>query len=218
MKRRKIADSLCSAADDYGYCPCGLCGRAWIQDGGSCDCTELAYLPSGREVKLGPGCRQRIATDCNVPPGFISRCGTSLHIGKCPGKLGRPVGPLEYGMHGCVPFLPLEYYSRLVVDLMLRDIFIGADGSAFVITKLRPFPVVFHVLEMKLGTVHALHGVVPIEFSSGYGSATLMLDVVRGRFGPIWLSHEVVSVNPCSRCSRNIAILQNLFRRRRASR
>ena len=214
MKRRKIADSLCSAADD-GYCPCGLCGRSWIQDGWSCDCSELAYLASGQELKLGPGCRQRIAADRNVPPGFISRCGTSLHIGRCTGKC---IIPPEYWLDDFVPFLPLEYYSRLVVDLMLRDIFIGADGSAFALTRRRPFPVVFHVLEMKLDTVYALHGALPIEFSSGYGSTCFMLDIVAAGFSPVWLSHEVVSVDRCSRCSRSIALLQARFRRRRAPR
>ena len=204
-------------------CTCGLCSSSWEMSGWWCDGADIAYLASGKRLKLGHGCRERIAVNLNVPPGLIGRKNSLLHIGRSRGKVFVP--PVWTGvihprsitwLEEYVPVLPLEYYSDLVVDLMVRRIFIGADGSAFGINNKRPFPVVFHVRELKVGRVYALHGSIRLVFGSGYCSSSCLLDIDMLEYGPVWMSHEVVSVDHCSRCSRGIAHLQSRFRRRRA--
>ena len=217
-----LADFLCSAAEDRGWCHCGLCSITWREFGWRCDGQSFAYLASGEMMDLGPGCRGNIALKFNVPPGFIGRCGSTLHVGRCPGigfvshtGLGGMFRPKEtYGRKKVVTVLPLEYYSRLVLDLMLRKLFIGADGSVFSLNGGRAFPVVYHVGEMRLGTVYSMYGSLRIEFSTGYRSSSFYLDVQLPHHRRLWLSHEVISVNHRSRCISGIVHIQSRFRRR----
>ena len=220
-----LDDFLCSATDDRGWCPCGLCSFTWKEYGWRCDEQSIAYLPSGGVVDLGPGCRSQIALKLNVPPGFIGRCGMTLHVGRCPGiafvssmELGGLVRPKDiYIQKKIVPVLPMEYYSRMILDLMLRKLFIGADGSAFSLHGSRAFPVVYHVREMRLGTVYYMYKSFRLEFSSGYRSSSFFLDVQLPYHRRLWLSHEVISVNRRSRCVSGIVHIQSRFRRRKAA-
>ena len=220
-----LRDFLCSAAADDSWCPCGLCSLWWRQNGWWCDGTSMVYLASGGKMEVGRGCREQIAADLKVPPGTIGRHGSLLHIGRCSGNgfishieldgISRP--RKICCREEFVPVLPLEYYSSLVVELMLRGLFVGADGSAFPIQRSRPFPIVYHVREMRFGIAYALYGAFKIEFSSGYRSFSFLLDVQTSQVGRFWLTHELISTNPRSRCLRGITHLQTRFRQRRAS-
>ena len=206
--------------DEPSWCRCGLCCIFWEKDGWACDGADVAYLASGRKLDLGPGCRETIAAHYGVPPGFVGRYGRSLCIGPC---LGKGYVPLElvqtflpwdmYRHNQLVPILPLEYYSHSVVDLMFRDLFIGADGSVSSVT----FPKVYHVRSHQIGTILGVRCTYRIEFDSGYCSSSFLLDVLCDDVD-IWLSHEIISVRPHSRCCRSIVRLQSRFRQRRADR
>ena len=148
-----------------------------------------------------------------------------MHIGPCYGRGMVPPGLGAWSLPRNVllnqmervPILPREYYSGLAVDLMMRDLFIGADGSAFAMPFRGPLPIVFHVREKRLGTVYSVHCVYRIVFDSGYRSTSFVLDIERDGW-TVWLVHDVVSAKPCARCSRSVARLQSRFRRRRAAR
>ena len=219
-----LAMALDKSADVPKWCLCGLCNSSWKRYGWCCDGTRVAYLLSGQLVRLGDGCRGRIAADCKVPPGFVGRRGGLMCIGPCSGMGCIPpeldldiTGRDIYRSSEYVPILPPEYYSGMIVDLMVRGLFIGVDGSVFAIMRQRIRPKVFHVREKRMGLVYALHGAYRIVFDSGYRSASFLLhvDLVDGE--AIWLSHEVISTKPCSRSRSAVMHLQRRFRRPQAS-
>ena len=214
--------TLRDPVEDSSWCTCGLCSSLWKLQGWGCDRAELAYLASGRALTLGAGCRQRIATDRNVPPGFIGRRGMSLHIGPYSGigRIPPEVVSLNciYRYKALVPVLPLEYYSGLILDLMWRDLYIGADGSAFAVRFGQVRPKVFHLHEMTVGTALRLHCTYRIVFNSGYRSLSFVLTVAVGGDVSLWLSHEVLSMKPFSRCCSAVTHLQRRLRRWRAAR
>ena len=77
-----------------------------------------------------------------------------------------------------MPILPKEYYTDdIIVSLMVRGLYVGADASTFAVTRWEPFPKVFHVRKYKMGTVYSIHCPYRIEFDSGYRSYSFLLDV-----------------------------------------
>ena len=205
-------------AEDPRWCSCGLCSTSWKNKGWLCDGSAFAYLPSGREVALGTGCRERIAADHNVPPGFIGRRGTSLLMSRCTGRGCLPPDSMALSVYEkFVPILPREYYSDMILDLMLYDLYVGADGSAFAVNRLRIHPRVFHVREKRMGIACALLAAYRIVFESGYRSSSFLLDVELGGGRSVWLSHEVIATKSRSRCCSAITYLQRRFRRGRGA-